>query len=295
MLTELMLTEPMPTEPMPTEPVQILYATDGSDLALLGADFLSALPLDTRSEIRLLSVVSATQTRDDVLPALDAACAALHSSPARLTRCIRDGHAAEEILREAEAVPTDLVVVGVQGKSAVARFFLGSVSESVARHGSCSVLVARPLKGALDVVLVGIDGSQSAQDAVHFLSTFPLPTDCTIHLVTVVFPEAVVQAARHTLLPSLSDEIWSLSQKERADAAVCLAKAAAELAVSGHRVTTTIRAGTGAVQLLEAAEEIKADLLVVGVRGISDMARFLLGSVSERALRHALCSVLIVR
>lgn len=53
------------------------------------------------------------------------------------------GNPAERILAVAERVGADFVVLGSHGRSGVSRFLLGSVSERVARHASCSVLIAR--------------------------------------------------------------------------------------------------------------------------------------------------------
>lgn len=275
--------------------MHILYATDGSESSLLGSAFLAALPLTPESDIRLLSVPQEGESPDSVSPALHAASATLELSPAQVTCCIREGHAAEQILHEAEAAPTNLIVVGVEGRSAIARFFMGSVSEWVARHARCSVLVARPLTGPLNKVVVGIDGSSGSAAVVEFLKAFPLPANCEIHLVAVVFPNAAVESARHMLLPDLADEVWELSKKERDDAASSLTEAAAQLRNAGCTVTTAVRSGSAAIQLLDAVQESAADLVVVGARGISNIDRFLLGSVSERVMRHAHCSVLVVK
>jgi nucleotide-binding universal stress UspA family protein len=53
--------------------------------------------------------------------------------------------------------------------------------------------------------------------------------------------------------------------------------------------------GNPAVELVRIADEHSAGLIVVGSHGLSGIERFLLGSVSERVLRHAHCSVLIVK
>ncbi len=56
---------------------------------------------------------------------------------------VRLGSTANEILTAAEKFGADLIMVGSHGKSAIARFVLGSVSQSVASHAKCSVLIAR--------------------------------------------------------------------------------------------------------------------------------------------------------
>lgn len=276
--------------------MNILYATDGSESALAGASFLTHLPLDDASDIRVLTVEQKGNTPEAATHTLEEAIAALQNSRARLSQSVRHGHPADELLHDASEKPTDLIVVGTKGRSAVARFFLGSVAERVARHASCSVLVARPLPGPLRSIVVGVDNSSGADRAVRFLASLPLPPACRIHLVSVVFPEAVTESARHMLLPNLADQVWQLSQQERAAAQASLEKAAAFLTTScpkGTPISTHIRTGAATVEILAAAE--KADLVVVGAQGLSELDRFLLGSVTERLLRHAPCSVLCVR
>jgi nucleotide-binding universal stress UspA family protein len=289
--------------------MNILYATDGSESALAGAAFLAQLPLDKSSKIRLLSVAPKEdeEATSEAQRALDEAHLILSDSGARFARYLRLGHAAEEILHEAAEHSTDLIVVGTKGRSAIARFFLGSVAEWVARHAHCSVLVTRPSSNPPQTILVGLDGSAGAEQAVRFLSSLPLPPGCRIHLVSVVFPEAVVNSSRHMLLPKLSDEVWELSQQERVAAQDRLEEASKGLSASAigasamttattvTTVTTEVRTGGAAIELLAAAEEIGADLVVVGAQGLSALDRFLIGSVSERLLRHAPCSVLCVR
>lgn len=53
--------------------------------------------------------------------------------------------------------------------------------------------------------------------------------------------------------------------------------------------------GSPASKIIEIAEQEKADLIVLGSRGLGGVGRFLLGSVSDRVLHHAHCSVLIVK
>jgi nucleotide-binding universal stress UspA family protein len=53
--------------------------------------------------------------------------------------------------------------------------------------------------------------------------------------------------------------------------------------------------GNPAAELVRIADEHRAGLIVVGSQGLSAIERFLLGSVSERVLRHAHCSVLVVK
>ncbi|HVC00208.1 MAG TPA: universal stress protein [Candidatus Dormibacteraeota bacterium] len=64
---------------------------------------------------------------------------------------------------------------------------------------------------------------------------------------------------------------------------------------AGYRVTTAIEEGEPRTAIVDYAERVKADLIVVGSHGRRGLSRLLLGSVSEFVARHAACSVEIVR
>ena len=59
--------------------------------------------------------------------------------------------------------------------------------------------------------------------------------------------------------------------------------------------TADVREGEPADEIVRAAEEAGADLIVVGTRGMTGLRRLLLGSVARRVLYRAKCSVLIAR
>lgn len=272
--------------------MRILYATDGSGPALEAARLLAELPLEAECTLTVLAV-------DDrhVSPeaALDSAAAMLRHSTAGIDTRVRRGHAADEILREAEEHPTDLVVVGARGHSALARFFVGSVAERVARHAHCPVLVVRPGAGAPRRVLVGVDASGSAARAVEWLAGFPLPADAEIRLATLLPNLHGIAQEQLLLFPPYVEERTTLADWQRRQARTRMDELAGTLAAAGRRPVCEVREGDAAPGLLALAEEEGADLLVVGSRGLSPAEQFLLGSVSESVVRHSRASVLVVR
>ena len=139
--------------------MRILYATDGSRGALDAAHLLASLPLATEDQLMVLAVVPEYEDAEG-RAALASAREALTHCTANLTLHMRRGDPAEAILRVAEDQAADLIVVGSRGLSTVARFFLGSVAERVARHALCPVLLVRPrglfLLGHHPLVLVVI-------------------------------------------------------------------------------------------------------------------------------------------
>lgn len=128
-------------------------------------------------------------------------------------------------------------------------------------------------------VLLGTDGSPDAVRAADWLARFPLPAESQI-LVVSVLPHLGSRAAEH------QSAIHAQARQVVEDARLKLARAAVD-----------VRLMEGGVRdrLLQAAEEWKADLIVLGARGLSGVERALLGSVSLGVAREARGAVMIVK
>jgi nucleotide-binding universal stress UspA family protein len=86
-----------------------------------------------------------------------------------------------------------------------------------------------------------------------------------------------------------------LEAERRGELEKVLERAASHLDDKITRVTRSTPTGNPADEIVATADDHDVDLVVVGARGLGGMARLLLGSVSERVLRHARCPVLIVK
>ncbi len=95
------------------------------------------------------------------------------------------------------------------------------------------------------------------------------------------------------MTPELTEYIPATESAEEAKALV--AKAADALRSAGASVTTAVAQGDPKSIILDDAKAWGADLIVLGSHGRKGLERFMLGSVSEAVLRHAHCSVEIVR
>jgi nucleotide-binding universal stress UspA family protein len=196
-----------------------------------------------------------------------------------------------------------LVVVGSRGLSGVKRFLLGSVSERVLIHARCSVLVVRgqPRRGDTHhaggmQVLVAFDGSPHASAAVDLLAKLGLPRSAVVTLLHVVethdYLTSRLMATGRSDLQRLAEEVM---QARKQAGSRMLEKAQRVLKRRSLTVDTLVAEGHAAEAILKTAERIRADLVVMGSRGLTGMKRLLLGGVSHRVARHAPCSVLVVR
>jgi nucleotide-binding universal stress UspA family protein len=133
------------------------------------------------------------------------------------------------------------------------------------------------------LVLFAYDGSSYAKRALRYAERFG--GDLRVMVITV---SAVLLEAPRT---EQSTEPGQGVQEGRRQ----LEEAAAILAEAGVEPTPLHAVGNPAAEILSAAEEHGADLIVVGQRGRSAIARFIEGSVTDRVVRHAPCDVLVVR
>jgi nucleotide-binding universal stress UspA family protein len=144
-----------------------------------------------------------------------------------------------------------------------------------------------------DAIVVGTDGSHTAREAVRQAAELARALGAHVHLVCAYEPAPSVEL-RDADQERPGAVQWALGPPRDAVDAT-LAQAAAEFADAGVEVDVYARRGDAAAAILDVAEEIGADLIVVGNRGTTGAKRFLLGSVPNKISHHAPCAVLIIR
>jgi len=88
----------------------------------------------------------------------------------------------------------------------------------------------------------------------------------------------------------------SIVQRLKADAQAVADKAKAVLVDAGVEADVQVEQGNSpAENVINFAQEYKIDLIILGQRGRTDLEKFLTGSVTERVVAHAPCSVLVVK
>jgi nucleotide-binding universal stress UspA family protein len=141
-------------------------------------------------------------------------------------------------------------------------------------------------------IVVGTDGSETAGEAVRQAVDLARATGATVELVSAYEPVSN-QRLREESQQVPGDLQWMVNPREDVDATLDAARELADEA--GVKVTKYARQGDPADAILDVAEETKADLIVVGNKGMTGARRFLLGSVPNKVSHHAPCSVLIIR
>jgi nucleotide-binding universal stress UspA family protein len=141
-------------------------------------------------------------------------------------------------------------------------------------------------------IVVGTDGSETARKAVEAAVELALLSGATLELVSAYEPVGG-QELREEARQVPPDVHWMVNRRGDVDAT--LDHAAERARDAGVTAQTYAREGDPADAILDVAEELGADLIVVGNKGMTGAKRFLLGSVPNKVSHHAPCAVMIIR
>jgi nucleotide-binding universal stress UspA family protein len=139
-----------------------------------------------------------------------------------------------------------------------------------------------------DVIVVGTDGSTTADVAVQRAASLAKLTGARVELVSGYKED-------YSLVSGTGMYVGDLAGDARKAADGCLESTAKTLRDEGLEVETHCMGGDPADALIDIAEATNASLIVVGSKGMHGGRRFLLGNVPNKVSHHAPCSVMIVR
>ena len=141
-------------------------------------------------------------------------------------------------------------------------------------------------------IVVGTDGSATAGEAVRRARTLAGAFGADLHVVSAYqCPAAVLAAGADPGFGPSAVVEWSTAARDHVRHV--LDDVADELTGTGASVTTHAVSGHPATAILSVAEQVDADLIVVGNRGMRGVGR-MLGSVPNHVSHHAACDVLVV-
>jgi nucleotide-binding universal stress UspA family protein len=141
-------------------------------------------------------------------------------------------------------------------------------------------------------IVVGTDGSETAAEAVRRAVELAKLADAQLNIVSAYAPVSK-RRVEDEQSGAPADVQHQIGPRE--DVNLVLEAAAAEARTKGIEVQTHPVEADPADAILNVAEQVEADLIVVGNKGMTGARRFLLGSVPNNVSHHAPCSVIIVR
>ncbi|HSZ19624.1 MAG TPA: universal stress protein [Candidatus Acidoferrum sp.] len=141
-------------------------------------------------------------------------------------------------------------------------------------------------------ILIAIDGSDFSQAALQSVTARPWPADSEVKVLHVVEPPSLLLGREMGGYDPEFEAVWKALREQAKDLVM---KAAEKLRGAKLNVSTELVEGNPKSQIIDIANEWHADMIVLGSRGRSGLNRFLMGSVSQDVVRHAHCSVEIIR
>lgn len=292
--------------------MKVLLALDGSDRSLIARDLVAGLPWPAAATVHVLTAyhvptdwtggVGSTMAwvgdaedavRDQLNERLHDWAAPLVAAGLTVAYGVYRGRPADVIANAATELGADLVVMGSRGRGALKSMLLGSVATEVAMHAPCAVLVARAPR--ITRLLVATDGSPHAGTVPAVLAGLGVFREHPAVVISVEVPEDPAFELMVGLYTLGDDRLAEMRRESSRAAAVGAEEMVRRLAEVGITATAQVRRGAPADEILHAAGEHQADVIVTGSRGLGAMERMLLGSVARNVLIHASCSVLVTR
>jgi nucleotide-binding universal stress UspA family protein len=209
----------------------------------------------------------------------------------KIETALAHGRPAVSIVTQARRRRADLVILGSRGLSDIRGFLLGSVSRSVLTQAPCPVLIVKRPLSSLDRVVLAVDGSKHSRRACEFACQRVFQESTQVSVLSVAGDGLTEMASQ--VLPAA--QIQDLTRPQIDHAQELVGQYRDQVLKTGCSATTEVRTGHTSEQILQHAEQLKADLIIVGSRGLEGTERLELGSVAESVLKYAPCSVLVVK
>lgn len=216
---------------------------------------------------------------------------------------VGSGRVVDCLLRRADDVKAELVVMATHGRGAFTRAWLGSVTDGLLRRTHIPVLVVRPPEKShpeleadtptLRGIVVPLDGSALAEKELEHARAMAELFASEVHLVRVVaYPVEIASP----YLPHTVQMNQHLVDEAKDAAADYLETQAEPLRADGLRVQThvTVDAQPGHA-IAEVVESVGADLVIMSTHGRGGIQRALLGSTTDKVIRAVKVPVLVRR
>lgn len=287
---------------------KILLADDGSEHSQAAIYLLTDLPDRQQSSILTVSVVHQRHISEQAKfeNILTQAQNQLEAKGFKVETRLLSGSPAEMIVKTANEIQPDLIVLGAIGLRATLGILLGGVAQQIVEYANQPVLIVRAPYRGINKALLVTDGSERSQKTLNYFCRFSLPKTVEIQVMHVLpplpSPEIITRTwpmgaeAIPPLPPAtLSEEFDKWEAEEKQQGQKILEHTINFLKSAGKEATSLLKRGDAATEIINFVKSERIDLIIAGSRGVSQVQGWLLGSVSRKLIHYAGCSILIVK
>ena len=283
------------------EQAALLARAAGARLTVLHV-FLSVMPTTGMNALDTATAqVIEPEDLDELRAKVTEACRSAIDAGVSVGIIIVGGAPAPVILEHAASNDVDLIVMGTHGTSGFQHLILGSVTEKVLRKAACPVLTVPPRAAAAPAaaftrVIVAVDFSDCSRLAVQAAAAMTDGREAAVTLLHVLeWPWHEPPVPGIDGLPAAQLETLLETRRYLETSAADGLKNLAASLLPGRDVAIEVRFGKAYTELVAAARERQADLIVMGVRGRSPLDIGFFGSTTNHVVRAASCPVLTVK
>lgn len=237
-----------------------------------------------------------SRINSDAQSYLDQMADTIRSDGVTVETAVKDGDPADCILEEADKDAGTLIAMTTHGRTGVGRWLLGSVTDKIVRSGRHPMLITRAQEGGahpVNRVILTLDGSELSEQAQPHAVEMAKALGLGITVLRAVslnpYGEAFTEFA-----PVQTNE--DLAGEMEIEAQGYVSVKVEELQAAGIAdVTGSIVTGYPASVILDEVGEAGDKLVTMATHGRAGVARLLLGSVTDRVVRHSAGPVFVVR
>ena len=305
--------------------IRILVPLDGSRLSEQVISYVLPIAEKLKAHVQLLRVIEpvdpaladpahgrfldqiSTSMRNQAEDSLGTIRSAFTEAGVEVSSEACEGSPASSIVAEANKDPATLIAMSTHGRSGVARWVMGSVTDKVLHSVQNPLLIVRPEDGDattetnIQTIVVPLDGSALAEQVLPHVMTVAKALDCKISLIRVTLSRAEYMSYMSSL-PVDSDfsrynqSYEEFAQMANAEATEYLHKVKAMLEKQGApSVEERLLHAHPATAIIDIARETSDNLVAMTTHGRSGIGRWALGSVADRVIRGSGDPVLLVR
>ena len=270
--------------------MKILLCTNGSSYAARALDVGMRVAQKATSAVDIL-VVAERDRKKEARHKADIAAADLEAARVPVVIHRRTGRMADEVVRQAQAAPYDLVVIGSRGRRGVVRLLLGSVALHVTGHAPTSVLVVKGRPRDLGRFLVASSAGPASKRTIQFAARLARAMEASVTLLHVMSQLPLAGDALSDDLDASAEELIQRGSPEGAH----LGRMLDILAAEGVATRVVVRHGLVRDEIIAETREGQYDLLVTGAHVTPGMDARLVDDLSADILLAADRPVLVVR
>ena len=289
----------------------ILVPFDNSDASRRAAQIALQIAAALTSQVSFAYATTEFTNQEDTKRTLEPALSLASNAGVKADTHVINGYTqsiAQAIAFNADDSGCDLIVMGTHGREGLERLLIGSIAERVTRVAHVPVMLVRPVKDAgryapqIARILIAVDGSDPSHLALLSANRLAHGLGASLEIISVIPDLPFTMGYAYSdggYLPPFDDDRYASDLAANSQAVISKALGVLEqtelkpVQVKASSVPANGQRIAGAILL--AAENLHADLIVIGTHGRGGVEELLLGSVAQGVSHHASIPVLLIR